>query len=147
MKKSGLVLTISGDTVDEIRDKLVILAKQFGAVEATAPAAPRATRGGKKDKEEAPAANGNGAHLNGNGHAPAVEEDMFATEAPTAPAPTQNAVKVSREDVQRAIVAVQTAKGLPTARKVLNDFGAKRFAEVQEKDFAGMIQACAVALK
>jgi hypothetical protein len=137
---NALVLTITGNSVEEIRENLQKVAREFGALgEADAlpvavePEPEKKTRGRSK-KEAAPVANG-------NGHADAEETtDPFAVETA---APSK---KATREELNAAIMKVQTTKGLPEARKILSQHGYKRVPEIKEQDFAKVIASCASVL-
>jgi hypothetical protein len=140
---NALVLTITGNSVEEIRENLQKVAREFGALGesdalpvAVEPEVEKKPRGRPK-KETAPAANGNG-HL----HAEADETtDPFAVETPPA-----SSKKATREELNAAIMKVQTTKGLPEARKILSQHGYKRVPEIKEQDFAKVIASCVSVL-
>jgi hypothetical protein len=148
VKKSALVLTVAGDTIEEIRMKLLVICGEFGITATTtiteAPAltpasAPTSNKRGRKPKEETAAVAAVApAVLSQQQAAAPAEADIFSD----APAVAASTSSVTREDLNRAVLAVQHKKGLNAARGVIAKFGAKRISELKETDFPKVVQAC-----
>lgn len=52
-------------------------------------------------------------------------------------------INYSKDDVLHCLQLVNTTKGLPTARRILNSFEANRVIDLSEQDFGDFIKACA----
>lgn len=150
---SHSVLSISWETVEELRSKVTALAKELGvgvdvttaqlelrlppaSVRAVEPevVATRRPRGPARD--EAP-------------NNPVGAKAAPAKEIAPAPEPTEvdlTGHELTREDVDTAVRGVIQKLSVKPAQAILAKFGAKNTAGVKAEDYAALVDACSKAL-
>jgi hypothetical protein len=152
-----MVLTISFDNADELRAKVLDLAKVFNGEQTIAAPAPdlrlMSTPEGVEIKDAVPS-DTPPANLSvvskelepetskpGKRGRPKKEtteiKEKIATPAPVAP--TQ---PLSREQVKTALEQLNAARGITVVREILAKFNCSRLSEVKEEQFADFIAAC-----
>lgn len=67
---------------------------------------------------------------------------VAAPSAPAAPAAKSSAVKFTKEHVTAALQAVNSKKGINTARAVLAQFGQERLSSLPEDQYEAFMEAC-----
>lgn len=165
-----IIVTVTGQTVDEIREKLIKYAREFGHDEKqellplqtpSAPAvsaellsryeAPLPKEEAAKDepaKEEK-----RGRHVKNcpcekcagkKNEAPAAvsAEPQKEVKVPEPKAEAQKAKSVSKDDVMAALQELQSKVHLKAVIAALGKYGAKKASEVKESDYAAIVDHC-----
>lgn len=152
-----LILTIAGESVEELKQKLKGLAKEFGLDVSSAqmnlplpetvsePNPEKKIRAKKAEKvaaAETPEVNTSAVSTDAAPAAVSVDPTSGTQPVADAPAPSVS----SREAAMAALQELNSKKGLPKAREVLLQFKANRFSELKETDFGGFVDACRKAV-
>lgn len=147
-------LTITANTPQELKEKLVELAVIFGYNPAQQelpfpkPTEPKAEQQPEPAKEEkktrtrkAKADEPSKSEPQAPAETPAQDTDLFG-EADT----KAETKKATKEDAIAALKKVNEEKGIEVARAVLSEFDCSRVSELKEEHFAEFVEACQVAL-
>lgn len=152
-----IIVTVSGETVDEVRAKLVQLAVQFGHddKQEALPLPPVGYKPGLNEVSSAAALNQAAApapEKPRRGRPPAAEKSPTTPPAESA-APTQQKVAdttaaatatatATKDQVIAALQGLQTAINLKAVIEVLGKYGAKKASEVKAEDYASVVAEC-----
>lgn len=162
VENTPIIVTVSGKTVDEVREKLVKLAREFGHddKQESLPLIPvsagsdllttpsdgpqtTSTRGRhKKDCACERCAKKDSAESTAVSAAPAVDAPVDS-KVDLDPKPA----KVSKEQALDALKKVQSTISLTKCIELLKKHDASKFSELEEKNFAQFVADCKEALK
>ena len=148
-----MIITVSGNTAAELRDKLAGLAKEFGlelgavqmplplrdqkttmtvpvdAVQAAAPA----KRRGRKPKNPEPVAEAEDL----------APEELASDDAPAAEEVAEEAAPTAtRAEAEAALVELNRKKGMVIALKTLKAFGVGKLRELPEAKYGAFVAEC-----
>lgn len=150
----ALLITVSGDSIEEIRGKIRELAKEFGVIDpsvqiplalsSTADAEAPAEKKKPGRQQKAAATASEPAFANGKTTVTPAENELFSEATPPPAAPVTP--PATQEQATEALKKVNSAKGLPAAREILLKFGANRMSELKSEHFGAFVLACAQVL-
>lgn len=162
---AGMVFTVTADTVEELKQKVIAAAKMFGAEvhdsQMSLPL-PEKTKSSSHDIPAAPAAStaeqpaptkkrGRPAKSHSEKEVEAKsEESEVKTDTSADPFEDMGddvaAKPVTKEDALSALKAVHTTKGAEIARSVLNTLKYEKWSDVKSEHYPALVEACNQAL-
>lgn len=149
MSQNPIIVTVSGDTVDEIREKLLKLAKDFGhddsqgSLPLSSPAPSNVGSGEQTPQGQAALAAKE--EKRGRGRPPKTEtasQPDSAAEGSTAPPAQAPPVNSGKEQMVEALQELQSVCTLKAVITTLAKFGAKKASEAKESDYKAIIEDC-----
>jgi hypothetical protein len=136
-----VLVSVSGKTVGEVKEKLAAIAKAFGLSVTEEKTEKRVRSPNKKNETQTVEA-----VAEVEVASPKIEEtvptDALVKETPMSVVVPSISVVATKEAAMDALKDLNAKRGLPVAREVLLKFQASRFSELKEADFGAFIEAC-----
>jgi hypothetical protein len=155
-------ITITAETPEELREKLVRIAKFFGHDSSQLELNPQVVTENTVDvghvplpEPEKPVLSVVKPKTTRRKSQPKAEEKPIETDDESLPVeqsldePVQLEMiqKVTKQEVESALRNLVADSSVEAATKVLSQFGAKRLSEIKEDDYAALLAACRSAIK
>lgn len=151
MSSKAFLITISAETIDEVRVKIQALAEQFGAsgVSGSYPVGTEVGSGSSSPEitDMAPAKRVGRPKKTEVESAPVATPQVQTATPLTDPSEMAAIAPATRDEALKALNALNTAKGLPVCMGILKEFGAGKFSELKVDDYGAFVARCAATLK